>query len=37
MDDVKVKGDEKSEDEKLLNGPQLEGKGLSQADIDSPV
>jgi len=35
MDDVKVKGDEKSKDEKLLNGPQLEGKGLSQADIDS--
>ena len=26
---------EKSEDEKLLNGPQLEGNGLSQADIDA--
>jgi len=25
----------KSEDEKLLEGPQLEGKGLSQDDIDS--
>ncbi len=26
---------EKTEDEKLLDGPQLEGKGLSQDDIDS--
>lgn len=26
---------EKTEDEKLLEGPQLEGKGLSQDDIDS--
>jgi len=25
----------KTEDEKLLNGPQLEGKGLNQADIDA--
>ncbi len=25
----------KTEDEKLLNGPQLEGKGLSQSEIDA--
>lgn len=32
---VDVEQTEKTEDEKLLNGPQLEGKGLSQDDIDS--
>lgn len=26
--------DERSEDEKLLNGPQLDGQGVSQSDID---
>ena len=29
-----VTGEEQSEEEKLLNGPQLEGQGLSQDDID---
>ncbi len=27
--------DEKTEDEKLLSGPQMEGEGLSQEDIDN--
>ncbi|MBL6951346.1 MAG: protein phosphatase CheZ [Alphaproteobacteria bacterium] len=32
---IEVTGDqEQSADEKLLNGPQLEGQGLSQDDID---
>lgn len=35
LDDVEIEEEEKSEDEKLLNGPQLEGKGLSQSDIDA--
>ncbi len=35
MDGVVVKAIEKSEDEKLLNGPQLEGKGMSQSEIDA--
>jgi len=36
LDEVEVTPDrEKSEDEKLLSGPQLEGKGLSQDDIDN--
>lgn len=35
LDEVKIEGIAKTEDEKLLNGPQLEGKGLSQADIDA--
>ena len=35
LDEVKIEGITKTEDEKLLNGPQLEGKGLSQADIDA--
>jgi len=30
-----VPGAEITEDEKLLNGPQLNGEGLSQGDIDS--
>ncbi len=32
---VVVKGIYKTDDEKLLEGPQMEGKGLSQDDIDS--
>jgi len=32
---VDVEKISKTEDEKLLNGPQLSGKGLSQDDIDS--
>ncbi len=32
---VIVKGTDKTDDEKLLEGPQMEGKGLSQDDIDS--
>lgn len=35
VDNVSVEGQEKSEDEKLLAGPQLEGKGLDQAAIDA--
>lgn len=35
LDSVVVKAMEKTEDEKLLNGPQLEGKGLSQSEIDA--
>lgn len=35
LDSVVVAAIEKSEDEKLLNGPQLEGKGLSQSEIDA--
>lgn len=35
LQEVEVKSEEKSDDEKLLNGPQLEGKGLSQDEIDS--
>jgi len=35
MDNVVVEAITKSEDEKLLNGPQLEGKGLSQSEIDA--
>jgi len=35
LEEIEVQADEKSEDEKLLNGPQLDGKGLSQADIDA--
>ncbi len=35
VDRVDVDGQEKSEDEKLLSGPQLEGKGLDQAAIDA--
>lgn len=35
LDQVVVEAIEKSEDEKLLNGPQLEGKGLSQSEIDA--
>ena len=32
---VEVEGIEKTEDEKLLEGPRLEGKGLDQAAIDA--
>ncbi len=35
LDKVEVQIIEKSEDEKLLAGPQLEGKGLSQIEIDA--
>ena len=35
VDNVKVEGKEKTEDEKLLAGPQMEGKGLDQAAIDA--
>jgi chemotaxis protein CheZ len=36
LDKVEVTGKEKTEDEKLLDGPQLEGgTGLSQDDIDA--
>lgn len=35
LDAVVVEAIEKTEDEKLLNGPQLEGKGLSQSEIDA--
>jgi len=35
LDSVTVDGKEKTEDEKLLAGPQLDGKGLDQAAIDA--
>ena len=37
LDDVTVavEGQEKSADEKLVNGPQMEGNGLSQDDVDA--
>ena len=35
LDKVEVQVLEKTEDEKLLDGPQLEGKGLSQDEIDA--
>lgn len=35
LDDISVEAKEKTEDEALLNGPQLEGQGLSQDDIDA--
>ncbi|MHA1598793.1 MAG: protein phosphatase CheZ, partial [Alphaproteobacteria bacterium] len=35
LDKVEVKGEEKTDDEKLLAGPQMEGKGLDQAAIDA--
>jgi len=35
VDGVAVEGEEKTEDEKLLAGPQMEGKGLDQAAIDA--
>ena len=35
VDEVEIKPErEKTEDEKLLHGPALEGEGISQADID---
>ena len=33
--EIEVEGVEKTESEALLHGPQLEGEGLSQDDIDS--
>ncbi|MBC8267984.1 MAG: protein phosphatase CheZ [Rhodospirillaceae bacterium] len=35
VDSVEVEGEDKTEDEKLLAGPQMEGKGLDQAAIDA--
>jgi chemotaxis protein CheZ len=35
IENVERAASEKSEDEKLLNGPQLEGKGLNQSEIDA--
>jgi len=35
LDKIEVKAAEKTEDEALLNGPQLDGQGLSQDDIDA--
>ena len=35
LDKVEVAGEEKTEDEKLLAGPQLEGVGLDQSAIDA--
>jgi len=35
LDSVTVDGKEKTEDEKLLAGPQLDGKGLDQSAIDA--
>jgi chemotaxis protein CheZ len=35
IDKIEVALEEKTEDEKLLDGPQLEGKGLSQDEIDA--
>lgn len=34
LQDVEIEKEEKSEDEKLLAGPQLEGKGVTQDEID---
>lgn len=35
LDKIEIAAEEKSEDEKLLAGPQMEGKGLSQDEIDA--
>ncbi len=35
LEDVEVSGMDKSEDEKLLNGLQHKGEGISQAEIDA--
>jgi chemotaxis protein CheZ len=35
LDKIEVEIAEKTEDEKLLAGPQMEGKGLSQAEVDA--
>jgi len=35
LDKIEIEAEEKTEDEKLLAGPQLEGKGLSQSEIDA--
>ncbi len=35
LESVEVEGADKSDDEKLLNGPQHEGEGISQAEIDA--
>jgi len=34
IDNIEVKGEEKTEDEKLLAGPALEGEGITQDEID---
>lgn len=34
LKDVKVEESKKTEDEKLLNGPQMQGEGISQDEID---
>ena len=36
MDEVEIQTEsKKTDDEKLLNGPQLDGEGLDQAAIDA--
>jgi len=35
LENVDVQGLDKTDDEKLLNGPQHEGEGISQAEIDA--
>ena len=35
LDKIEVAIEEKTEDEKLLAGPQMEGKGLSQSEVDA--
>ena len=35
LDKIQVEASKKTDDEKLLEGPQLEGKGLDQAAIDA--
>lgn len=35
LDKIVTKATEKTEDEKLLEGPQMEGKGLSQSEVDA--
>lgn len=35
LDKIVIKAEEKTEDEKLLEGPQMEGKGLSQSEVDA--
>ena len=34
LDNVDVETDDKTEDEKMLNGPQFEGEGVTQDEID---
>lgn len=35
LDKIVIKAEEKTEDEKLLEGPRMEGKGLSQSEVDA--